>query len=66
MPTNEQIHEIIIRHFPTPPQPSDFIDSIVEWERGQALMVVSDVIKLNAPEPRLNVDDHWLYDGDGL
>jgi hypothetical protein len=46
MPTKEQIEGIINRHFPAPAQPSDAVDSLVEWEREQAAKVVADVLLL--------------------
>ncbi len=46
MINNEEIEAIIVKHFPPPPQPSDAMDSEVEWERQHAREVVRDVLKL--------------------
>lgn len=44
MPTKEEINAIIAKHFPPPPQPSNAMDSEVEWERCQAWKVVVEVL----------------------
>jgi len=46
MPDAREVDEIICKYFPPPPQPSDSMDDLVEWERRQARKVVRDVLAL--------------------
>jgi len=50
MPKAVEIENIICKYFPPPPQPSDSMGDLVEWERNQARKIVRDVLALTLSE----------------